>query len=269
VLLAALALVTSSSLGGEKAEPTRHPLIIRPAPKAEWKADLENVEAVLRSAAGELWAYFPGRSLKPILVEPKGGPIVLFGRGPDGEFRIRLDAGETYWSQYAFQFAHEFCHILCNYIEDDTSNKWFEESLCEMASLFALRRMAETWKTRPPYPNWKSNAPSLRKYADNRMAEAKLPADTTLAEWCKRNEAELRKDPCLRAKNRVVAGALLPLFERSPEHWEAVACLNPGKPPGRLSFQQYLEAWHKRCPAKHRAFVREIAKQFGVHIPAE
>jgi len=255
--------------GGAETEPAAHKLVIRPAPNGKWDASLADAEKVLRSAAGELWAYFPGRTLKAILVEPKGGPIVLFGRGPNGEYRVRLDTGETYWCQYAFQFAHEFCHILCNYLEDDQSNKWFEESLCEMASLFAIRRMAESWKTRPPYPNWKGYASSLRKYADDRLAEIKLPAGTTLAEWYKANEAELRKEPCLRDKNRVVAGVLLPLFEKSPEHWEAVTWLNPPKPQGRLSFQQYLEAWQTRCPEKHRAFVRQIARQFGVRLASQ
>lgn len=134
-------------------------LIICPAPKAPWQASLQDVEKVLYSAAGELWVFFPDRSLKPILVEPKGGPITLYKRGPNGEFRVRLATGKTYWSQYAFQFAHEFCHVLCNYREDGRGNKWFEEALCEVASLFALGRMAETWKTAPPYPNWKSYAP--------------------------------------------------------------------------------------------------------------
>ena len=243
------------------------PLAIHPAAEG-WEAAAPDVEKVLRSSADALWVYFPERQLRPILVDPKGGPIVLFGRGPNGEYRVRLNTGKTYWAQYAFQFAHEFCHILCDYKADDESNKWFEESVCETASLFALRRMSQTWRAAPPYPNWKDFAPHLASYAAERMREVRLPADLTLAAWYHQNEAELRKNPCLRDKNRVVAGELLPLFEKAPEHWESVAWLNavtPGKP---RSLEQYLADWHERCPPRHKAFVRQIAERFGIRLEA-
>ncbi|MCY3017625.1 MAG: hypothetical protein NTW87_01155, partial [Planctomycetota bacterium] len=96
-----------------KAASTSTELDIRPKKGAPWGAGLEDVDKVLHAAAGELWKYVPGRQLPPILVEPKGGPITLFDRGPNGEFRVRLDTGDAYWAQYTYQFAHEFCHILC------------------------------------------------------------------------------------------------------------------------------------------------------------
>jgi hypothetical protein len=83
------------------------PLDIRPDPSAAWRAPIEDVERVLRAAAGELWAHVPDRRLPPIRVEPKGGPIALHQRGPRGEIRVRLDTGETYGAQYTCQFAHE------------------------------------------------------------------------------------------------------------------------------------------------------------------
>jgi len=257
--------------GGKAAAATEsgNRLIIRPAPNAPWNASLRDVEKVLRSAASELWLYFPERTLKPIHVEPKGGPIVLFRRGPEGEYLVRLNTGNTYWAQYSFQFAHEFCHILCNYADHDYANKWFEESVCETASLFALRGMAETWKTRPPYPNWRSYAPHLRKYADQRIAAVKLPADTTFASWYHSSAEELRKNACIREKNRVVAGVLLPLFEKKPEHWEAVGYLNLSRVDRPRSFQQYLEDWHEHCPKEHRPFVQRIAELFEIELSKE
>jgi len=245
-----------------------HPLVIRLAPKARWDASLRDVEKVLRSAAAELWAHFPERKLEPILVEPKGGPIVLFRRGPQQEYQVRLNTGGTYWAQYAFQFAHEFCHILCNYREGEACNKWFEESLCEVASLFALRRMSETWKTNPPYPNWKDYARHLSGYAGKRIEQCPLPGDVTLAKWYETHADQLRKDPCQRDKNRIVAAALLPMFEEHPEHWASLGYLNSGEPVEGRSFQDYLAAWHERAPAKHRPFILQIARKFGIAIPA-
>ena len=88
--------------------------------------------------------------------------------------------------------------------------------------------MAETWRVRPPYPNWKDYGPSLAEYADDRIRAAQLPSGKTLAQWFRENEPLLRQEPCQRDKNTVVATALLPLFEKQPNNWEAVTWLNDG-----------------------------------------
>ena len=264
-----LACLAGPVAAGEQAgpAPAGHALDIRPDPKAKWQANLEDVRRVLTSAAGALWTHFPDRQLPPILVEPRGGPITLFARGPAGEYRVRLNTGENYWSQYSYQFAHEFCHILCGNVEDEPSNKWFEESLCEMASIFAIRCMAETWKTDPPYPNWLGYASSLKEYSDDLIQKAAKPPGGNLAAWYKENEAQLRKEPCQREKNRVVAVVLLPLFEKQPEHWEAVSWLNAAPSPTPHSFTEYLTSWQSRAPAKHRPFIGQVAAKFGIALP--
>lgn len=241
-------------------------LVIRPNPKADWRADVENVQAVLDSAAAPLWRQFPRRELKPILVEPQGGPIVLFRRGPDGEYLVRLDTGETYWAQYAFQFAHELGHILCNYQERPHRNKWLEESLCETASLFALRAMSRTWRKNPPYPNWRSFAPALRQYADERIEGARLPERRTLADWFADHEAALYQNATRRSLNLVVAAQLLPLLEQKPQHWEAVTWLNAAANGKSQTLGEFLSAWHAEVPQRHRGFIRRIAGKFGVAL---
>lgn len=268
-LFAILAVTAAGAWAGEAAEATRPPLLIIPAPVAEWKADIQDVQHVLVSAARELWRYFPGRTLPPVVVAPQGGPIVWHRRGLNGEYYVQLATGGTYWNQYAYQFAHEFCHILCGYRDDEKSNKWLEESLCELASIFAMRRMADTWAKTPPYPNWRDFAPTHRKYADDRLKMGELPPNTAFVQWLRENEPAMRKEPCLREKNSVVAAALLPLFERQPEHWEAVAWLNaqPVREPRTL--EQHLAAWRANCPERHRPFVAEVAKVFGITLAVE
>ena len=252
------AAFTTASFAGE--------LDIRPTTKQDWGAHPANVKAVLYSAARPLWKQFPGRELKPILVEPKGGPIVLFRRGENGEYLVRLDTGDTYWAQYSYQFAHEFCHILCNYDDDVHRNKWFEESLCEVASLYSLRSMSETWKTNPPYGNWKGYSTALNNYADERIAASPLPTDQTLAEWFSDHEATLYQDATNRELNNVVAVQLLPLFEEEPSRWEAVTWLNKAKSTKSQTFSDYLSDWHKHSPQKHREFIRQVGKEFGVEL---
>jgi len=261
-----LAIAAALALTGPAACATDHPLDIHPIAGASWGGQIRDVEKVLHSAAETLWPYFPERTLKPILVEPKGGPITLFRRGSKGEYLVRLNTGDRLWAQHAYQFAHEFGHILANYDEYERPNKWFEESICEMASLFALRRMSETWKVRPPYPNWKDYGPALAKYADERIQTAQLPASKTLAQWYRENEPLLRQEPCLRDKNTIVAVALLPLFEKQPESWQAITWLNDGTAHGARTFAGYLGDWHARVPEKLRPLVRQIARKFAIEI---
>ena len=262
-ILAALVLAGLACATAQAAARPRT-LAIVPENSKRWEASLADVKAVLYSAANELWRHVPERELKPIHVAPKGGPIVLFRRGPKGEYYVRLATGKTYWCQYAFQFAHEFCHILCRYEEMERANKWFEESLCEMASLFALRGMAVTWRTHPPYPNWRDFSSALRSYADERTGKSALPEGTTLAQWLRTHEAALRKDSCIRDKNLIVATVLLPLFEKHPEHWQAVQYLNLGARKERRTFPRYLADWHRHAPETHKPFVLHIARLFGI-----
>ena len=268
-LLAALAaaIAVASAYAGGVPGPSPGKLAIRPAQTKQWEASLADVEKVLASAAGELWRFFPERDLPPILVEPKGGPITLFQRGPNGEYQIRLGTGGLLWSQYAYQFAHEFCHVLCNYREGDMANKWFEEALCELASIFAIRAMAKSWQTHPPYPNWRDFAKHHQSYADDLVKQGQLPQGATLPEWLKQNLPELAQNAGVRDKNRIVSVALLPLFEKAPEHWEAVLWLNAADTGARRSFPVFLADWQAQAPRRHKPFIREVAQLLGISLP--
>src|SRR5262245_61871033 len=137
----------------------REPLVIRVASEGWGDAGAADITKVLQSAGDALSSQFPERKFPPIEVSRSSTtPITLFQRGPAGELRVRLNVEGTYWAQFAFQFAHEMGHVVCGFEEYPNPNQWFEETLCETASLFVLGRMAERWKTRPPWPNWKDYA---------------------------------------------------------------------------------------------------------------
>ncbi|MDP6544815.1 MAG: hypothetical protein QGH60_12545 [Phycisphaerae bacterium] len=261
-------------------EPTTRPAAAsRPAPSRkltvrvmgnDWgDANAGEIRGVLESAAGELWRNFPERRLHPIIVQrSRRHPLTLYRRGPKGEYLIKVTPKGRFWCQFAYQFAHEFCHILANYShKTPPGNKWFEESLCEMASIYVMRRMAVTWKTSPPPPQSKSYARAIQEYVDDlQKAEDKLPKGKTLAVWYKENSAVLRKAPCMRAKNRIVANSLLSLFEANPGDWAAIGYLNSGKAASD-SFQDHLANWYLQTPVKHRKIVASIIKMFELKVP--
>lgn len=237
----------------------------------DFGASEDDIRAVCDSTAKQLWRHFPDYDLEPFVVtRGKSGPIVLFQRNDAKEIVLRLDTSDTFWSQYAYQFGHEFCHILAGFKAGDPGNLWFEETLCEMASLYVLRGMARDWKDHPPYKNWAGYRDSLREYADDVILKRKQVREINtlgLAAFQRQHDAELRKDPTNRELNGAMAVVLLPLFEEQPKHWEAIRWLNDKPRPADESFASYLTRWHGAVPEKHRAFVQGIGTMYGVDMP--
>jgi hypothetical protein len=235
-----------------------------------FKADEGSIRAVCASAGRELWRHFPDYKVEQIVVQHGAdGPIVWFRRNQRQEIVMRLNCTNTYWSQYAYQFAHEFCHILCGFEEDYGGNRWFEESLCETASLYALRAMARSWKSDPPYKNWRDYRDSLRGYVDGVM----LGRDKVqgiyakgMAAFYQTHAEHLKQNATDRSLNGAMAIVLLQLFEEKPERWESVRWLNSSPSPEGETFAQYLSKWHGAAPQKHKTFVKHLATLYGQSI---
>ena len=141
--------------------------------------------------------------------------------------------------------------------------------LCETASLYVLRGMARTWKTSPPYPNWKDYRDSLRDYADDIMRKRDGQHEIFalgMPAFYRNHRSVLEKEPTSRELNGAMAIVLLQLFEEQPERWEAVRWLNSTPPRKGDSFAIYLRNWHDAAPPRHQAFVSRIAKLYGVTI---
>jgi hypothetical protein len=265
-----LLILLGSSNGLAQSKSTNQ-LIIRVSDDEGWgNADVEDIESVLYSAANEILKYVPNNRLKTIKVKyDKDRPVTPYRKDPNGKFTIHLAAKGDSWAQLVYQFSHELAHVLArgeSGKEKESPNQWFEESICMTASLFTLRRMSETWKT-SPYPNWKSFAPSLRKYADNQMSKQsrQLPNDMTLAQWYKKNESNLKSEDVsaseARNKQFIIASKLLPIFEKSPSLWESVSYLDVKKSDSSY-FQNYMNNWHTSAPEKHRQLIQDINYMF-------
>lgn len=230
------------------------------------KAQKETIETVLYSVADELLQRLPKKLTAPIVItHTDSSPVALYERGPAGEYRIQLHASGENWHLYVYEFAHEFCHLLSNYEENvgpETTkyNQWFEETLCETASLFALQNLAATWEASPPEPRWTEAAKKLRRFFDHLITEGhrQLPPHTPLASWLRDNEERLRRDPYLRNENEVVANLLLPLFKDNPQNWEALNYLNLNPDDARNSLGEYLRHWYQNTPLEHKRFVAGV-----------
>ena len=272
--LAAAGLVAAArAAGAEAAAGRRLDFTIGPG---FGSAPRENIEAVLRSAAEMIWRHCPDTRWEVSgfhVFHRDDTPITLDELTGDGRIAIGLATGELFWAQYAFQFAHEFAHALAGHSNDwralhrvrPNPNHWIEESLCEVASLFALRAMGREWAQQAPYPNWRGFAPALNSYAAERMAAAEKvqPADGDFAAWFRAEEDSLRADACQRGKNAVVAVALLPLFEAEPAGWEALTFMNRLPATADQARAARFADWQRAAPEAQRAFIGRVANRFA------
>lgn len=229
-----------------------------------------DIQAVLQSVAAVLGPYFPQRTSNRVVVAfGSEGPRVLFDKSADGAYVVLLNVQDTRWDQFAYQFSHELCHIFSNYEQRKTGTKnrdhqWFEESLCEMVSLFTLDRLASRWAQSPPNAHWKDYAPAFREYA-GRLLDGQYrqwPVNTTIADWYGENQAQLEDDPYLRDKNAHVARQLLALLDSVPDAIETLGYLNLENSNSDRSFAAYLASWRSSCPEDKRDFVNRIISLF-------
>lgn len=242
-----------------------------------FNASEADIKAVLLSAANEIWQHCPNTRWETpgfSIYHASDCPINVFDHREDGRIAIGLTPTGTYWSQYAFQFAHEFCHAIAGHandwkqtwIKDRKANHWLEESICEAASLFALKGMGKTWQTAPPYPNWRDYAKALTQYAEDRLnaAAATLPEGKPFLDWFRENEVAMRENSTIREKNNVVARQLLPIFEAEPSGWESLSFFNvtSNRKPDK-SLNEHFKDWLAATPKAHHGFIHKLSTALG------
>jgi hypothetical protein len=240
---------------------------------------LENeIKALLHSTADAIWQHCPDthwqvQGFSIYYNEPY--PIADYKHTEDGYISIGLATKDMYWCQYAFQFAHEFCHALIGHSNDWRAKKlggvrpnhWLEESICEVASLFALRAMSRSWQKNPPFVNWRDYAIKLHDYAEDRITKARAFSDEPFVPWFEKSQPLLRKKSTMRDHNCRIAIELLPLFEKHPAGWEAMAFFSSEPPTADQTLEQHFARWLHHATPKHHAFIRSLAAVFALKAP--
>ena len=238
--------------------------------KGSWgEVTIPEVKKVLNLTAKQLFPSTQKREWDSILVkQSNAGPMVLFERGQKGEYTVYLDTHGRYWCQYVFQFAHEIGHIICGYHKENQKHLWFEETICEVASLFALHSMSKEWKDSLPYPNLENYAEEFKSYAANRMKKNSFANPDKFQEWIRSNKDSLVEKPMDRSMHGKMATILLPYFKNDSFSWSACLYLNKTNNFASDSFDQYLNRWKKNCPfTGQKEFVQKISKVFGILLP--
>jgi hypothetical protein len=239
-----------------------------------------DIQVFLEAVAGEFISYAADPQQGPlrIRVVPRGGsPRVLYDRGREGEYVVQLTARNENWFQYAYQFSHELCHIVSHFDHKErqgdtvaSGNQWFEEALCETAALYTLKRLATDWAAAPPARQWAGYGPVFASYAEFLQAQPhRRPGQRPAVDrWYREHAAALAADPYQREMNERLATALLPLFERDPGRWRAIAYLNADTASATKGFADFLGDWYLACPPEARDIVQQTMELFGFTPPS-
>lgn len=242
------------SLGGASLLPAQLRIETRGFGMEEWE---------LRTLFEATMACFPkaeNQEDPPVFVSRHSdGPIVLYQRTPRGEVAMRLDSGDRYYAQLIYQFAHEWAHIRADFQPVDHENKWLEETLCETASLFALRHLASHWKKQAPNEALKNYRKNLATYAASVMDTRESLTRQSAPAFYRQHRKSLRQSATERSINGAFANLILPLFEAEPRHWETLATIPREK---GASLSQHFEQWRKSTPQKHHRFLRKLESLF-------
>lgn len=130
-------------------------------------------------------------------------------------------AGNDYWAQNAYQLSHELCHHFIMKKSPTGENSWFEESICELASIYYLSEVASNWST-SSNDKKSSYCSGITGYLSNLLIS---PLNINLKELSIQSSdfyKDMNSDPYLRNKNRFIAYKLLPIFKKTPSLWEDV-----------------------------------------------
>lgn len=193
-------------------------------------------------------------------------PITLYEKSSCGAYQIKLNTADSYWCQYIYQFAHEYCHVRTNYARLNQRTKWFEESVCELASIFTLLNISDSWEVRPPLAHLKGFSESIISYVDSIISDpaSQVPEDINFEEWLKGKLPYIERDQYLRCTNRAIAIKMLPLFEKYPCLWNSMTYWNAWGDASGDDIYSYFRSWLEVVPLKNKKGVTALVSMFGL-----
>ena len=143
----------------------------------------------------------------------------------EGDFHhIYLRCRGDYWCQWLYQFAHEYCHHL---IGGEMSGEirgllWFEESVCEMSSMYHLGNLAFLRGYIPElFPL--HYVRSVQDYLEDVLSRSnELASEASNPGFLYKWESLLREPKYHRTHYSAIAVRMLPLFVENPHLWKII-----------------------------------------------
>jgi hypothetical protein len=232
------------------------------------EAEIQDITKLLESVIHELYTNLDTGKIteKPVIVissakkvPPTEHPEII---QLDNLNLIYLSSNDRFWSKYSFQFAHELCHHVIDSDFYTTNDKfgWFEETLCELASIFCIDSMSQSWLINPPYQNWMEYSKALDGYVREIIEKPENKITKSFKHWLNENFETLYNDRYKRVENRIIALQLFPLFKSRPQFWKTIQYLKFIKVTDEMTFDNFIDEWAEIVPESLKQLITEIKK---------
>lgn len=131
-----------------------------------------------------------------------------------------LSANDSYYCQWVYQFAHEYCHHLINGTLSGKWSKllWFEETLCELSSLYNLYLMEHFCKQL----GWDDYSMSVHGYLSNLLTKNNHFQLSPTGGWLTQYESILCAEGYQRDLYNAIAVQMFPFFIDNPRLWKMI-----------------------------------------------
>lgn len=134
---------------------------------------------------------------------------------------VYLSVKDDYWCQWVYQFAHEYCHHLINGPLSGHWSPvlWFEETICELSSLFNLYKMVSFCEEL----SLEFYSPSVQEYLNNLLT--KNTSVYTLSSeggWYQCYKELLSTEHYNRELYNAIAALMYPFFIENPRLWRII-----------------------------------------------
>lgn len=233
---------------------------------------LDELAEVLRATTEIMFEGIPEQYLENIKVsifswDLLPGDVAYGGRAYTAGrvFNVFLKPYERDWRRYVNVFAHELCHVLDANSSTPAKFRWFEETLCQTASLYVMKRLAERW-SKSEHPGQHSYSAYLFEYFRflYDQPHRRLRPGHSLAGWYQNQGSSLENQWEDYSKNDLVARRLMPMFDGATGAWQNLIFLRQIE--NAPDFQAYLRRWRQLVPVEQQAFVDSLAMAFGYNV---
>ena len=125
-------------------------------------------------------------------------------------------------------------------------HQWFEESLCECASIAVLDRISLDWKKSQMMAYSPDYGDSVASYITGVKDSAinQIKNQTQFVEWLSGHIDDLESSSMLRDLNRVVALYMYnSLLESNPNNWVSITTINTWNCFSNENFNEFQDSW--------------------------
>ena len=176
------------------------------------------------------------------------------------EHIIFVSAKDNYWCRWVYEFAHEYCHHLINgqLSGEWSSMLWFEETICELSSLYNLHRMVGFCE----YCGLSYYAPSVQGYLNNLLT--KNNNEYMLCDnggWYQDFSKLLSNEPYNRELYNAIAVLMYPIFIENPSLWKMI--LNIGDIRSWCSLEELFGHLLVNADASYLESLKSLKKMFS------